>query len=123
MRLHNRVWRATTICRRQHGAYKLRVRKVFPEVRNKSFKTEFVSVAQMPPNLRAGTNIRNKFRTGATHRGAVHTAPDAFYTATGAVDTCLFARRAAGREAGNRHRPPKSRILRAASADSWRGSV
>lgn len=72
----------TATCRRQDGAYKLRVRKVFPEVRNKSFKTEFVFVAQTPPNLRAGQTYAINLELGQPTE-ALLIPRDAFYMSTG----------------------------------------
>ena len=39
---------------RQEIAYELRVRKVYPEVREKQFKTDFVFVGERPSNIRTG---------------------------------------------------------------------
>lgn len=69
-------------CRRQAETYALRVRKVFPEVRNKSFKTEFVFTGQEPPNLRAGQTYAIDLELGQPTT-VLRIPRDAFYTSTG----------------------------------------
>lgn len=39
---------------RQNKTYNLQVRKVYPEVRDKSFKTDFIFVGERPDNIRTG---------------------------------------------------------------------
>lgn len=69
-------------CKRNDETYTLRVRKVFPEVRNKSFKTEFVFVGQAPKNLRTGQTYAIDLQLGQPST-ALLIPRDAFYTSTG----------------------------------------
>ena len=69
-------------CERQGQKYELRVRKVFPEVRDKSFKTEFVFVDEKPDNLRTGQTYSVNVELGQPGT-ALMIPRDAFYTDTG----------------------------------------
>lgn len=69
-------------CQRQGQTYALRVRKVFPEVRQQNFKTEFVFVDQKPDNLRAGQSFSISLELGQP-TAALLIPRGTFYTETG----------------------------------------
>lgn len=69
-------------CERQRQKFDLRVRKVFPEVRDKSFKTEFVFVGDKPENIRTGQTYHIDLELGQPNT-ALLIPRDAFYTDTG----------------------------------------
>ena len=86
-------------CERQGQRYELRVRKVFPEVRDKAFKTEFVFVDEKPDNLRAGQTYSIDVELGRQGR-ALMIPRDAFYTDTGG--RWIFVLSPDGRKAAKR---------------------
>lgn len=67
---------------RQDKGYSLRVRKVFPEVRNKQFKTEFVFEGERPDNIRAGQTYYISLQLGQP-TDAVLIPRGTFYQNTG----------------------------------------
>lgn len=67
---------------RQGEKYELRVRKVYPEVRNKSFKAEFVFVDRKPDNIRTGQSYSISMELGQPNT-ALLIPRDAFYSDTG----------------------------------------
>lgn len=69
-------------CKRQGQTYRLRVRKVFPEVRSKSFRAEFVFVGQKPDNLRTGQTYSIELELGQPTETLI-IPREAFYTDTG----------------------------------------
>lgn len=50
--------------KRQDKTYRLKVRKVYPEVKNGSFKTEFVFVGERPDNIRTGQSYSIDLQLG-----------------------------------------------------------
>ena len=86
-------------CERQGQKYELRVRKVFPEVREKAFKTEFVFVDEKPDNLRTGQTYSINVELGQPDT-ALMIPRDAFYTDTGGH--WIFVLSADGRKAHKR---------------------
>lgn len=69
-------------CERQGRKFELRVRKVLPEVREKSFKTEFVFTGEKPENLRTGQSFSINLELGQSDDTLI-IPRDAFYTDTG----------------------------------------
>ncbi len=67
---------------RQDQTYPLRVRKVFPEVRNGQFRTEFVFDGSRPENIRTGQTYYINLELGEPST-AVMIPRGAFYQATG----------------------------------------
>ncbi len=67
---------------RQEIAYELRVRKVYPEVREKQFKTDFVFVGERPSNIRTGQTYYINLQLGQPSE-AILIPRGAFYQATG----------------------------------------
>ncbi len=67
---------------RQDKNYALRVRKVYPEVREKQFKTDFVFVGERPDNIRAGQTYYINLQLGQPTE-AVLIPRGAFYQTTG----------------------------------------
>jgi len=67
---------------RQDRNYALRVRKVYPEVRDKQFKTDFVFVGERPDNIRAGQTYYINLQLGQPTE-AVLIPRGAFYQTTG----------------------------------------
>lgn len=67
---------------RQDIAYDLRVRKVYPEVREKHFKTDFVFVGERPNNIRSGQTYYINLELGQPSE-AILIPRGAFYQATG----------------------------------------
>ena len=67
---------------RQETAYELRVRKVYPEVREKQFKTDFVFVGERPSNIRTGQTYYINLQLGQPSE-AILVPRGAFYQATG----------------------------------------
>lgn len=69
-------------CERQGQPYELRVRKVFPDVRDKNFKTEFVFVGEKPENIRTGQTYHVSLELGQPSE-ALLIPRGAFYGDTG----------------------------------------
>ncbi|MDN4754775.1 efflux RND transporter periplasmic adaptor subunit [Porphyromonadaceae bacterium W3.11] len=69
-------------CERQGQVFELRVRKVFPEVRDKTFKTEFVFVDEKPENIRTGQTYHISLELGQSST-ALLIPRGAFYSDTG----------------------------------------
>ena len=67
---------------RQDKNYALRVRKVYPEVREKQFKTDFVFEGERPDNIRAGQTYYINLQLGQA-KEAILIPKGAFYEATG----------------------------------------
>jgi len=67
---------------RQDVTYHLNVRKVYPEVRNKQFKTDFVFEGERPDNIRAGQTYYINLQLGQPAE-AVLIPRGAFYQKTG----------------------------------------
>ncbi|HJD91070.1 efflux RND transporter periplasmic adaptor subunit [Bacteroides coprosuis] len=67
---------------RQETEYELRVRKVYPEVREKQFKTDFVFVGERPSNIRTGQTYYINLQLGQPSE-AILVPRGAFYQATG----------------------------------------
>ncbi|MBK5720940.1 HlyD family efflux transporter periplasmic adaptor subunit [Dysgonomonas sp. Marseille-P4677] len=67
---------------RQDRNYALRVRKAYPEVREKQFKTDFVFVGERPDNIRAGQTYYINLQLGQPIE-AVLIPRGAFYQYTG----------------------------------------
>ena len=67
---------------RQETEYELRVRKVYPEVREKQFKTDFVFVGERPSNIRTGQTYYINLQLGQPSE-AILIPRGAFYQATG----------------------------------------
>ena len=67
---------------RQDKNFALRVRKVFPEVRNKQFKTEFVFEGERPDNIRAGQTYYISLQLGQPAQSLM-IPRGAFYQTTG----------------------------------------
>ncbi|MDR0982620.1 MAG: HlyD family efflux transporter periplasmic adaptor subunit [Culturomica sp.] len=67
---------------RQDHKFDLRVRKVYPEVRNKQFKTEFVFVGERPENIRTGQTYYINLQLGQPTE-AIIIPRGSFYQTTG----------------------------------------
>ncbi len=67
---------------RQDRNFQLRVRKVFPEVREKQFKTEFIFEGERPDNIRAGQTYYINLQLGQPTE-AVMIPRGTFYQTTG----------------------------------------
>ncbi len=67
---------------RQDKNFALRVRKVYPEVRDKQFKTDFVFVGERPDNIRAGQTYYINLQLGQPVE-AIMIPRGAFYQTTG----------------------------------------
>ncbi len=67
---------------RQDKNFGLRVRKVFPEVRDKQFRTEFVFSGERPDNIRTGQTYYINLQLGQPQR-AIMIPRGAFYQTTG----------------------------------------
>ncbi len=67
---------------RQNKTYNLQVRKVYPEVRDKSFKTDFIFVGERPDNIRTGQTYYINLQLGQPIE-AVLIPRGTFYQATG----------------------------------------
>lgn len=67
---------------RQDKNYALQVRKAYPEVREKQFKTDFIFVGERPENIRAGQTYYINLQLGQPME-AVLIPRGAFYQATG----------------------------------------
>lgn len=67
---------------RQNKTYNLQVRKVYPEVRDKSFKTDFIFVGERPDNIRTGQTYYINLQLGQPTE-AVLIPRGTFYQATG----------------------------------------
>jgi len=67
---------------RQDRNYALKVRKVFPEVRNKQFKTEFRFEGERPDNIRAGQTYYISLQLGQPVE-AIMIPRGAFFNTTG----------------------------------------
>lgn len=67
---------------RQDKNYSLRVRKVYPEVRDKQFKTDFVFNGERPDNIRAGQTYYINLQLGQPAE-AILIPRGAFYQTTG----------------------------------------
>ncbi|HCO68918.1 MAG TPA: efflux transporter periplasmic adaptor subunit [Dysgonomonas sp.] len=67
---------------RQERSYALRVRKVYPEVRDKQFKTDFIFEGERPENIRAGQTYYINLQLGQPTE-AVLIPRGAFYQTTG----------------------------------------
>jgi HlyD family secretion protein len=67
---------------RQDKTYNLTVRKVYPEVRNKQFKTDFIFEGERPDNIRAGQTYYINLQLGQPVE-AVLVPRGAFYQNTG----------------------------------------
>lgn len=67
---------------RQDKNFALRVRKVYPEVRDKQFKTDFIFVGERPDNIRAGQTYYINLQLGQPIE-AILIPRGAFYQATG----------------------------------------
>lgn len=67
---------------RQDRNYGLRVRKVFPEVRDKQFRTEFVFSGERPDNIRTGQTYYINLQLGQPQQ-AIMIPRGAFYQTTG----------------------------------------
>ncbi|MDR1672412.1 MAG: HlyD family efflux transporter periplasmic adaptor subunit [Bacteroidales bacterium] len=67
---------------RQDRKFALRVRKVYPEVRDKQFKTDFVFEGERPDNIRAGQTYYINLQLGQPAE-AVLLPRGAFYQSTG----------------------------------------
>lgn len=67
---------------RQDKKYKLQVRKVYPEVRDKSFKTDFTFVGERPDNIRTGQTYYINLQLGQPTE-AVLIPRGTFYQSTG----------------------------------------
>jgi HlyD family secretion protein len=69
---------------RQENSYNLIVRKVYPEVRDKQFKTDFVFQGERPDNIRAGQTYYINLQLGQP-ADAVLIPRGAFYQKTGGL--------------------------------------
>ncbi len=67
---------------RQDSNFELQVRKVYPEVRDKQFKTDFVFVGERPDNIRSGQTYYISLQLGSTTE-AVLVPRGQFYQTTG----------------------------------------
>jgi len=67
---------------RQDKNYALRVRKVYPEVRDKQFKTDFIFEGERPDNIRAGQTYYINLQLGQPTE-AILIPRGAFYQTTG----------------------------------------
>lgn len=67
---------------RQNKTYNLQVRKVYPEVRDKSFKTDFIFVGERPDNIRTGQTYYINLQLGQPTE-AILIPRGTFYQATG----------------------------------------
>lgn len=67
---------------RQDKNYALQVRKAYPEVREKQFKTDFIFVGERPENIRAGQTYYINLQLGQPIE-AILIPRGAFYQATG----------------------------------------
>ena len=67
---------------RQDKDFALRVRKVYPEVRDKQFKTDFVFVGERPDNIRTGQTYYINLQLGQPVE-AIMIPRGAFYQTTG----------------------------------------
>ncbi len=67
---------------RQDRNFELQVRKVYPEVRDKQFKTDFVFVGERPDNIRSGQTYYISLQLGSSIE-AVLIPRGQFYQATG----------------------------------------
>lgn len=67
---------------RQDKDFALRVRKVYPEVRDKQFKTDFVFVGERPDNIRTGQTYYINLQLGQPVE-AIMIPKGAFYQTTG----------------------------------------
>lgn len=67
---------------RQNKSYPLRVRKVYPEVRNGRFKIDLVFEGKKPETIRAGQNYTMRLQLGAS-KAAVLVPRGSFFQSTG----------------------------------------
>ena len=85
---------------RQDRQFKLRVRKVYPEVRGGQFKTELVFTDERPDNIRTGQNYNINLQLGQSGE-ALLIPRGAFYQSTGGQ--WIFVLSADGSEAVRRN--------------------
>ena len=67
---------------RDGKTYRLRVRKVYPEVRNGSFRTDFVFVGERPAQMRSGQTYYVELALGKSQQATL-IPRDTFFQATG----------------------------------------
>ena len=67
---------------RQDKSFALRVRKIFPEVRDKTFKTEFIFEGERPDNIRAGQTYYINLELGQPTKSIIIPKGN-FYQTTG----------------------------------------
>jgi len=67
---------------RNNTAYSLRLRKVYPEVRDGKFKVDMVFTSKKPETIRAGQSYNIKLQLGASNE-ALLVPKGGFYTSTG----------------------------------------
>lgn len=105
---------------RHQEQFELRVRKIFPEVRQKKFKTELVFVGSMPENIRTGQTYHIDLELGMP-TDAVLIPRGAFYADTGGQWVFVLSRdgkSATRREVSiGRQNPEYYEVLSGLSAD------
>lgn len=69
--------------KRQNRSYKLKVRKVYPEVKNGSFKTEFIFVGERPDNIRTGQTYSIDLQLGESTKSLMIPRGSFFQTTMG----------------------------------------
>lgn len=67
---------------RQNNSYQLKVRKVYPEVRNGKFKTDFIFVGERPENIRTGQTYYLSLQLGEPTK-SILIPKGTFFQATG----------------------------------------
>ncbi|MGL5730535.1 MAG: efflux RND transporter periplasmic adaptor subunit [Bacteroidales bacterium] len=67
---------------RQNNSYQLKVRKVYPEVRNGKFKTDFIFVGERPDNIRTGQTYYLSLQLGEPTK-SILIPKGTFFQATG----------------------------------------
>ena len=68
---------------RQDSNYRMRLRKVYPEVRSNVFRADFNFTGAYPANIRSGQTYYLHLRTGTTHRSGSSSRAAPFYQTTG----------------------------------------
>ena len=96
---------------RQDSNYRMRLRKVYPEVRNNVFRADFNFTGAYPANIRSGQTYYLHLQLGQPTE-AVLVPRGTFYQTTGGA--WIYARRRPRLQAADPHRPPESAVLRGA---------
>lgn len=99
---------------RQDSNYRMRLRKVYPEVRNNVFRADFNFTGAYPANIRSGQTYYLHLQLGQPTEAVLVPRGTFYQTTGGAWIYVLSPRRRPRLQAADPHRPPESAVLRGA---------